>query len=104
MASPYGGRGQGLRDRQGLFGSGGGNGPGEVHLTMDPSWDLDSEVDGLRANIGRMKGVRRNNTRSLTPHTQHQQEGNGCTRRPKEKEKRNRANDPRLSLRREKKV
>mmetsp|Transcript_16605 Transcript_16605/g.34062 ORF Transcript_16605/g.34062 Transcript_16605/m.34062 type:complete len:140 (+) Transcript_16605:214-633(+) len=57
MASPYGGRGQGLRDRQGLFGSGGGNGPGEVHLTMDPSWDLDSEVDGLRANIGRMKGL-----------------------------------------------
>ncbi len=33
---------------------------------MDPSWDLDNEVDGLRANIGRMKGVRKKRAPATT--------------------------------------
>ena len=51
---------EGLRDRQNLFGSGGGGGGGgggDIQLTIDPSFDLDTEVDGLRGKIGRMKGV-----------------------------------------------
>jgi hypothetical protein len=47
----------GLRDRQNLFGSSSGPGGGDVQLTIDPSWDVDNEVDGLRRNVGRMKGL-----------------------------------------------
>ncbi|UPQ98635.1 t-SNARE coiled-coil homology domain-containing protein [Chloropicon primus] len=51
----------GLRDRQNLFGSNSpsasGDGSGDIQLTVAPSFDLDTEVDGLRGKIGRMKGL-----------------------------------------------
>ena len=63
----YGRGGDGLRDRQSLFGTGpstsgagagaGAGNTGDIQLTISPGFDLDNEVDGLRGKVTRMKGV-----------------------------------------------